>query len=183
LKSANQSHRSSFHNAFLANHSALESLLTSLANIFESELALLVSRTDTLVHDLAEDITREELNRLLGLRGAVGEFLGRTIGIRRAIDRLLSEGAYFRRMSMIKVILRGKLTWLEFSSRVLADADLAAAYLTAKATATPRKTADHEELELLLENYSQRFEGIITGVSGALVSPSLSLCPFFVTRP
>lgn len=52
-----------------------------------------MSRTDTLVHDLAEDITREELNRLLGLRGAVGEFLGRTIGIRRAIDRLLSEGA------------------------------------------------------------------------------------------
>lgn len=50
------------------------------------------------------------------------------------------------------------------------DADLAAAYLTAKASATPRKTSDHEELELLLENYSQRFEGIITGVSGALVS-------------
>ena len=73
--------------------SALESLLTSLANIFESELALLVSRTDKLVHDLAEDITREELNRLLGLRGAVGECLGRTIGIRRAIDRLLSEGS------------------------------------------------------------------------------------------
>jgi hypothetical protein len=78
----------------LTTYSALESLLTSLANIFESELALLVSRTDKLVHDLAEDITREELNRLLGLRGAVGEFLGRTIGIRRAIDRLLSEGAY-----------------------------------------------------------------------------------------
>jgi hypothetical protein len=76
-----------------------------------------------------------------------------------------------------------ELTWLELSSRVLADADLAAAYLTAKATATPRKTADHEELELLLENYSQRFEGIITGVSGALVSPSLPPCPFFVTRP
>lgn len=50
------------------------------------------------------------------------------------------------------------------------DADLAAAYLTAKASATPRKTSDHEELELLLENYSQRFEGIITGVSGALAS-------------
>jgi len=51
----------------------------------------------------------------------------------------------------------------------LSDADLAAAYLTAKATNTPRTTADHEELELLLENYSQRFEGIITGVNGALV--------------
>jgi hypothetical protein len=73
-------------------HSALESLLTSLASIFEAELALLVSRTDALVHDLAEDITREELNRLLGLRGAVGECLGRTVGIRRAVDRLLSEG-------------------------------------------------------------------------------------------
>lgn len=87
----------------------------------------------------------------------------------------------------MKALLRGKLTWLVSGYFYLdlrsADADLAAAYLTAKATASPRKTADHEELELLLENYSQRFEGIITGVSGALVSPSLPPCPFFVTRP
>jgi hypothetical protein len=56
------------------------------------------------VHDLAEDITREELNRLLGLRGAVGEFLGRTIGIRRAIDRLLSEGAYLGADNLVYLI-------------------------------------------------------------------------------
>ena len=169
-------------------NSALESLLTSLANIFESELALLGSRIDTLVHDLAEDITREELNRLLGLRGAVGEFLGRTIGIRRAIDRLLSEGAYFGANSLRYHTGKADLGefWVLLFHYVNVDADLAAAYLTAKATATPRKTADHEELELLLENYSQRFEGIITGVSGALVSPSLdpdTIRSSYIARP
>lgn len=96
-------HCPSAHRFILLLYSALESLLTSLANIFESELSLLVSRTDDLVHDLAEDITREELNRLLGLRGAVGEFLGRTVGIRRAIDRLLSEGAY-RNLAMFVIV-------------------------------------------------------------------------------
>lgn len=76
--------------------------------------------------------------------------------------------------------------WVLLFHYVNADADLAAAYLTAKATATPRKTADHEELELLLENYSQRFEGIITGVSGALVSPSLdpdTMLSSYIARP
>jgi hypothetical protein len=74
---------------------ALESLLTSAATVFEAELALLGSRTDALVHDLAEDITREELNRLLSLRGAMSECYSRTVGIKRAIDRLLAEGESF----------------------------------------------------------------------------------------
>jgi hypothetical protein len=125
-------------------YSALESLLTTLSSILTAELTLLNSRADTLISDLAEDITREELNRLLSLRSAVGECLSRCIGVKRGIDRLLSE-----------------------------DADLAASYLTAAATNTPRTTEDHEELELLLESYSQRFEGLITGASSALVSRGL----------
>lgn len=66
------------------------------------------------MHDLAEDITREELNRLLGLRGAVGEFLGRTIGIRRAIDRLLSEGALGLAQDNNENSLTGKADLAEF---------------------------------------------------------------------
>lgn len=50
----------------------------------------------------------------------------------------------------------------------LPDEDLAAAYLTAKASHTPRSATDHEELELLLENYSQHLEGILSEISGAL---------------
>jgi hypothetical protein len=109
-----------------------------------------------------EPVTRSPWSR----RRVFGEDDRDPEGDRSVIERRCVS---WRRQSSISY---RELTWPELPSHVLADADLAAAYLTAKATATPRKTADHEELELLLENYSQRFEGIITGVSGALVSPS-----------
>lgn len=53
--------------------------------------------------------------------------------------------------------------------RVLSDDDeLGAGYLTSKALNKQRLPEDHEELELLLENYSQHLEGIMSEVAGAL---------------
>ena len=57
------------------------------------------------------------------------------------------------------------------------DDDLAAMYLTAKLSGSPRDASEHEEIELLLESFSKQCEEIVSEVENLSVSHSLPFMP------
>lgn len=116
-------------------HRVLESILISVADALEEEMAYTRQIVGDLLADLEVDIDRENLKRLLYYSRRLAGFQSRVKYVLASIEEVLES-----------------------------DEDLAAMYLSAKRDQQPRATADHEELEMLLESFAKQVEEIVSEV-------------------
>lgn len=116
-------------------HRVLESILISVADALEEEMAYTRQIVGELLADLEVDIDRENLKRLLYYSRRLAGFQSRVKYVLASIEEVLES-----------------------------DEDLAAMYLSAKRARQPRATADHEELEMLLESFAKQVEEIVSEV-------------------
>ncbi|KAK4048831.1 magnesium ion transporter [Microbotryomycetes sp. JL221] len=114
---------------------ALESCLISVTTALETELANVKSLVLNLLADLEDHIERDKLRLLLQYSRKLSAFQKRATLVQECLEEVLEN-----------------------------DEDLAAMYLTAKLENKPRSADDHEEVELLLENFSKRCEEIVSEV-------------------
>jgi magnesium transporter len=119
---------------------ALEAVLISVTAGLESEFEGVRDPVINVLRELEEDIDRDKLRHLLIYSKKLGTFEQKARLLRDAIEDLLE-----------------------------ADDDLAAMYLTEKASGTEREEDNHEEVELILESY-HKFADEIVQVSSNLVS-------------
>ena len=119
---------------------ALEAVLISVTAGLESEFEGVRDPVIKVLRELEEDIDRDKLRHLLIYSKKLGTFEQKARLLRDAIEDLLE-----------------------------ADDDLAAMYLTEKASGTEREEDNHEEVELILESY-HKFADEIVQVSSNLVS-------------
>lgn len=119
---------------------ALEAVMISVTSGLESEFEGLREPVVRVLRELEEDIDRDKLRHLLIYSKKLGTFEQKARLVRDAIDDLLE-----------------------------ADDDLAAMYLTEKASGVERAENEHEEVELLLESYHKVADEIVQ-VSSNLVS-------------
>jgi magnesium transporter len=103
---------------------ALETILIMVMSELDVEFQDLEKPVQQIIHELDHDVSLEKLKKLAD------------------VSRQLN--AFQQKVKLVREALR---TVLE------ADDDMAAMYLTEKAAGKPRAEADHEEVELLLENY------------------------------
>lgn len=116
-------------------HRVLESILLSVANALEEEMAYTRQIVSELLADLENDIDRENLKQLLHYSRRLAGFQSRVKYVLASIEEVLES-----------------------------DEDLSAMYLTAKSEHRPRSLADHEELEMLLESFAKQVEEIVSEV-------------------
>lgn len=119
---------------------ALEAVLISVTAGLESEFEGVRDPVINVLRELEEDIDRDKLRHLLIYSKKLGTFEQKARLVRDAIEDLLE-----------------------------ADDDLAAMYLTEKASGTEREEDNHDEVEYILESY-HKFADEIVQVSSNLVS-------------
>ena len=119
---------------------ALEAVLISVTSGLEGEFEGVREPVVGVLRELEEDIDRDKLRHLLIYSKKLGTFEQKARLVRDAIEDLLE-----------------------------ADDDLAAMYLTEKASGSEREEDNHEEVELLLESYHKVADEIVQ-VSSNLVS-------------
>ncbi|KAI0646638.1 cora-domain-containing protein [Trametes meyenii] len=111
---------------------ALESILLSVLSALEAEMVFIRNLVGGLLAELEDDIDHDRFKRLLHYSRRLTSFQNRARLVQEALEEVLEQ-----------------------------DQDLAAMYLTDKKTGTPRKSDDHEELEVLLESFSKQVEEIV----------------------
>jgi magnesium transporter len=119
---------------------ALEAVLISVTTGLESEFEGVREPVMRVLRELEEDIDRDKLRYLLIYSKKLGTFEQKARLVRDAIEDLLD-----------------------------ADDDLAAMYLSEKASGIKREADNHEEIELLLESYHKVADEIVQ-ISSNLVS-------------
>lgn len=119
---------------------ALEAVLISVTAGLEEEFNGVREPVVRVLRALEEDIDRDKLRHLLIYSKKLGTFEQKARLVRDAIDDLLE-----------------------------ADDDLAAMYLTERATGKQRDENDHQEVEMLLESYHKVCDEIVQA-SGNLVT-------------
>jgi magnesium transporter len=103
---------------------SLETLLLMVISELDIEFQDLCRPVNDVLEALDKDVSLEKLKRLLDVSKQLSAFQQKVKLVRQALHTVLE-----------------------------ADNDMAAMYLTDKAAGKPRAEADHEELEMLLENY------------------------------
>jgi len=103
---------------------ALETILIMVMSELDVEFQDLKKHVLEVIKDLDQDVSLQKLKALADVSRQLNSFSQKAKLVREAIRTLLD-----------------------------ADDDMAAMYLSEKANGTPRKEEDHEEAELLLENY------------------------------
>lgn len=111
---------------------ALEAVLVAVTTGLESEFNGVQEPVMNVLRELEEDIDRDKLRYLLIYSKRLGTFEQKARLVRDALDELLE-----------------------------ADDDLAAMYLTEKASGKERREDDHEDVELLLESYHKVTDEIV----------------------
>lgn len=111
---------------------ALEAVLLSVTTGLESEFEGVREPVVRVLRELEEDIDRDKLRYLLVYSKKLGSFEQQARLVRDALDELLE-----------------------------ADDDLAALYLSEKASGQGRGEHDHAEVELLLESYHKIADEIV----------------------
>lgn len=111
---------------------ALEAVLISVTTGLEKEFEGVREPVVGVLRELEEDIDRDKLRYLLIYSKKLGTFEQKARLVRDALDELLE-----------------------------ADDDLAAMYLTEKATGRERGEEDHTEVEMLLESYHKVTDEIV----------------------
>jgi magnesium transporter len=119
---------------------AMEAVLISVTTGLEEEFNGVRDPVVRVLRALEEDIDRDKLRHLLIYSKKLGTFEQKARLVRDAIDDLLE-----------------------------ADDDLAAMYLTERATGKERDEDDHQEVEMLLESYHKVCDEIVQA-SGNLVT-------------
>ncbi|KAH8551049.1 hypothetical protein BGW37DRAFT_494606 [Umbelopsis sp. PMI_123] len=110
---------------------ALEAIFISVVSSLQSEVDVLENLVTKLLSDLEDSIQQEKLKDMLQYTKKLSDFYQGVTSVRDAINEVLDQ-----------------------------DEDLAAMYLTAKKSGSPRDASDHEEIELLLESYLKQTEEI-----------------------
>ncbi|RUS18415.1 hypothetical protein BC937DRAFT_88800 [Endogone sp. FLAS-F59071] len=110
---------------------ALEAIFISTVSSIQSEIEVLETFVTRLLLELEERIEQRQLKELLQYTKKLSKFEKDVLSIQGAITEVLEQ-----------------------------DEDLAAMFLTAKKSGSPRKVNDHEEIELLLETYLKQVEEI-----------------------
>lgn len=103
---------------------SLETLLLMVISELDIEFEELCAPVNEVLEALDKDVSLEKLKRLLDVSKQLSAFQQKVKLVRQALHTVLE-----------------------------ADNDMAAMYLTDKAAGKPRAEADHEEIEMLLENY------------------------------
>jgi magnesium transporter len=116
--------RASQHGGLPYEFRALETLLVMVISELEIEFDEICKPVNQVLGELETNVNLEKLKKLLD------------------VSKQLS--AYQQKVGLVRKALH---TVLE------ADNDMAAMYLTEKASGTPRAEENHEEVEMLLENY------------------------------
>jgi magnesium transporter len=141
----------------------LESYLLSTASTLEGEMVLLRGQVQMLLSELEEEISRDSLKGLLSLgRDLTG--LGERSGlVNDAVERCLNDGASIAYVLLIvELILRRALAARSIDD-VLVQFDLSGANLGAT------ELGGMDDIELLLESFSQRIEEVISEVQTTTV--------------
>ena len=141
----------------------LESYLLSTASTLEGEMVLLRGQVQMLLSELEEEISRDSLKGLLSLgRDLTG--LGERSGlVNDAVERCLNDGASIAYVLLIvEPILRRALA-ARSKDDVLVQFDLSGANLGAT------ELGGMDDIELLLESFSQRIEEVISEVQTTTV--------------
>jgi len=103
---------------------ALETILLMVTSELDIEYGSLRKPVNDVLADLENDVSLEKLKNLLDVSKRLGAFQQKVKLVRNALHTVLE-----------------------------ADDDMAAMYLSEKMAGKPRLEANHEEIELLLENY------------------------------
>ncbi|KAH9849033.1 cora-domain-containing protein [Lenzites betulinus] len=111
---------------------ALESVLLSVLSALEAEMVFIRNLVGGLLAELEDDIDHDRFKRLLHYSRRLASFQNRAKLVQEALEEVLEQ-----------------------------DQDLAAMYLTDKKNGMPRRSDDHEELEVLLESFSKQVEEIV----------------------
>ncbi|KAL8287403.1 hypothetical protein RQP46_003261 [Phenoliferia psychrophenolica] len=114
---------------------ALESCLISVTTALENEMHNIRAMVVELLDGLEDHIEKDKLRLVLQYSRKLSAFQRRATLVQECLEEVLEN-----------------------------DDDLAAMYLTAKLSGTPRDASEHEEIELLLESFSKQCEEIVSEV-------------------
>jgi len=123
---------------------ALEAILISVTDLLQHEMSVLRPEVESTLHNVLETQSGVTLERLRQSKSSVAKSLNRLAGIQAAFEELLENDSDMALMNLSKV---------QNSPEMFIDVN------------ESEWSADHQDTELLLENYAQAVDGIIGQVS------------------